>query len=116
MSDNEKVYDLSMLREMDAEDPGTLKHIVQVFLESIPGILDELLANFRNKDYLNLAGTSHKLKSSLELISMSEIAVLLKKIELQAKAGENLQEIPAMVEKVETTLLIVFDQLKKEIE
>jgi len=116
MNDIDKVYDLSMLREMDAEDPGTLKHILQIFLESIPGILNELLQHYRDKDYFSLGNAAHKLKSSLELISMKDTAVLLKKIELQSKSGQNLEEIPAMVETVEKTMMTVFDQLKKEIE
>jgi HPt (histidine-containing phosphotransfer) domain-containing protein len=116
MSDTEKVYDLSMLREMDAEDPGTLKHILQIFLESIPVILNELLTHFADKDYFSLGNSAHKLKSSLELISMKDTAILLKKIELQSKSGQNLEEIPAMVETVEKTLLTVFEQLKQEIE
>ncbi len=116
MNEEVKVYDLTMLREMDAEDPGTLKHILQIFLESIPAILQEFMLHFNEKDYFSLGNAAHKLKSSLELISMKDTAVLLKKIELQSKSGQNLEEIPQMVHTVEQTLRTVFEQLKQEMD
>ena len=115
MNSNEKPYDLSMLLEMDAEEPGSLVKILQIFLESIPEVLNDFMNCFNNKDYTNLGSAAHKLKSSIDLLGLTEISALLKKIELSAKNGEDTENIPTWVNHVNITMNNVFGMLKEEI-
>ncbi len=115
MNNTEKPYDLSMLIEMESEEPGTLVKIIQIFLESIPEVLNEFMTNFHNNDITSLGSSAHKLKSSIDLLSLTDISILLKKIELCAKKGENLEEIPKWVQLVNSSLNEVFVMLKDEI-
>jgi HPt (histidine-containing phosphotransfer) domain-containing protein len=76
------ITDLNYLKTMSGGDSKFIKEMIDLFREQIDeykSIMPELL---QNKDYDGLSKVAHKAKSSVAVMGMTEVADLLKELEL----------------------------------
>lgn len=115
MTESSSLYDLSAFREMDAEDPGALATIVGVFLDTTPGVVEELNKAYGQGDMPALASLAHKLKATIDILNIKDLTGLIRQVESIAKTGENAGSLPEMINTINTTLELVFSKIKEEI-
>ena len=76
------ITDLNYLKTMSGGDSKFIREMIDLFREQIyeyKSIMPELL---QNKDYDGLSKIAHKAKSSVAVMGMSEVAELLKELEI----------------------------------
>ena len=76
------ITDLNYLKSMSGGDTKFIREMIDLFREQImeyKSIMPELL---QKKDYDGLSKIAHKAKSSVAVMGMSEVAELLKELEI----------------------------------
>jgi HPt (histidine-containing phosphotransfer) domain-containing protein len=76
------ITDLNYLKSMSGGDPKFIREMIDLFREQIAeykNIMPELL---ENKDYDGLSKIAHKAKSSVAIMGMTEVADMLKELEI----------------------------------
>ncbi|HRY33212.1 MAG TPA: Hpt domain-containing protein [Bacteroidales bacterium] len=109
------LYDLTAFRAMDEEDPGALAKIVQVFLDSTPEVLHDLNEAYQAADLQALAHLAHKLKATIDILSIYPLKQLIRDIEKAGKTGEGKENLPQLMETLNRTTEKVFTEIRREI-
>lgn len=111
---NEKLYDLSMIREMLGDD-DEIKRMISIFLESTPVSLHDMNEGFTEDDADKLARNAHKMKASLDMLKVNDLYDDVRKIDKDYKVEEIPQDqLEAVIQKMNTVLEKVFEQLREE--
>ncbi|MCX6273345.1 MAG: Hpt domain-containing protein [Bacteroidetes bacterium] len=114
MTEETPLYDLSSFREMDAEDPGALAKIVSIFIDSTPEVLNELNRSYLDQNWTLMASLAHKLKATIDILSIKNLQGVIRRIEAIGKSGEGIEELPVLMETLNQTLDLVFIKIKDE--
>lgn len=75
------------LESVSSGDPGIIKEVVSMFGEQILEVSDQMNSLLEKKDFQNLGLLAHKVKSSVSIMGMNDLALMLKTFELQAREG-----------------------------
>ncbi len=111
---NGKLYDITSIREM-LGDEEEVKRMMTIFLESTPVSLHDMNEGFKEDDADKLARNAHKMKASLDMLKVNELYDDVRKIDKDFKVEEIPQDqLEAIVEKMNTVLEKVFEQLREE--
>ncbi len=111
---SEKLYDITSIREM-LGDEEEVKRMMGIFLESTPVSLQDMNEGFREDDADKLARNAHKMKASLDMLKVNELYEVVRKIDKDFKVEEIPQDqLEEIVEKMNTVLEKVFEQLREE--
>lgn len=86
-----KFINMEYLDSVSAGDTGIINEIVIIFKEQSVEIYKEMKSLLASKNYTSLGLLAHKAKSSVAIMGMSEMAIMLKTFELQAKEGREPQ-------------------------
>jgi HPt (histidine-containing phosphotransfer) domain-containing protein len=82
---------------MSGGDPGFIREMIDLFREQIDeykSIMPDLL---EKKDYENLSKVAHKAKSSVAVMGMTEVADLLKELEILANECKEVDRYESLV-------------------
>ena len=101
LNDDNIYYDLSYLNEMD--DEQYVKEVIRLFLESTPGLLNDISNAADLEDWNSVYQKAHKLKSSVGLLKMDVLFKCLSEIESRAKAQTDMASIKALLESAKST-------------
>jgi HPt (histidine-containing phosphotransfer) domain-containing protein len=93
---NEKLYDLSMLYDMD--DDEYVAQILTIFLRDVPKDLKDMKDGLSAGKINQVYSAAHKLKSSAGVIQAYRLSMLLEQIETMARAGELTSELANNIE------------------
>lgn len=107
-------YNTKRIEAFIGDNPAVMKKMVGIFLNSAPKMLLEIHKSFESKDYTNLNFYSHKLKSSIFNFNIIEIEEDIRLIERYAKDMNNLDKLPALIEKLDLVLNLALVQIKKD--
>jgi HPt (histidine-containing phosphotransfer) domain-containing protein len=97
MSADDKLYDLSMLEEMD--DHEYLLEMITILFSDTPKDLKEMKDALLARKLDIVCEKAHKLKGSAGVIQADKLIALLKHIEILGKKGIIDSELSALVEK-----------------
>jgi HPt (histidine-containing phosphotransfer) domain-containing protein len=86
-----KFINMEYLDSVSGGDTGIINEIVIIFKEQSVEIYNEMKSLLASKHYTSLGLLAHKAKSSVAIMGMSEMAIMLKTFELQAKEGKESQ-------------------------
>jgi len=111
---DEKVYNLADLRIIQKDDEGFVKNIVGLFITNVPKNSAELVLASDNGDWERVYFLAHKMKSSIELVNIDSIRADIKRVELNAKTKQNLEEIAEKVAYINTVVEKAAAQMKEE--
>ncbi len=111
---SEKFYDLSLIYEMGSNDPEFVKSIVEVYIKTIPGNLEDLNNYFSNKDFTSLGQLAHKLKSTVNTFKINAILKDIINVEAACKDHESLDKVEFWKNKIVFVLQQTWAQLKND--
>lgn len=112
---SDKVTDLTFLGSFTGNDTQKIKRYVQMFLDRAPEQLEEIRTSLGTGDYAQLRGAAHSLKPQLSYMGIKTLEQDIKYIEEYSGSGTNLEALPALVTKLETTLKQAFTELQEYI-
>jgi PAS domain S-box-containing protein len=115
LSANTKLYDLSMVESVSGGDQHFIKKMVALFIETVPQNLQDLSRATGAANWEQVGKTAHKLKSTVDSMGIKSIRQEIRSVEANAKQSQSLQEIPALVEKIESVIRQCIEQLRAEI-
>jgi HPt (histidine-containing phosphotransfer) domain-containing protein len=90
---------MEYLDSVSGGDTGIIKELVDMFREQSVEIYNEMRSLLASKNYTSLGLLAHKAKSSVAIMGMSEMSILLKTFELQAKEGKESHLYDSYIEK-----------------
>jgi len=104
-----KFINTDYLNSVSGDDAEVINEIVQIFKDQCIEIYNEMLSLNSSKDYLALGLLAHKVKSSVSIMGMNDLAVMLKTFELDAKNSVYPEKYGSYISrfKTETDLAIV---------
>jgi PAS domain S-box-containing protein len=107
------IADVTRLRNMIGSDPSELNKMIIKFLEITPAYAAELNKADSANDMEAIALASHKIKSSIDLVSTQVLRDLITKINFSSKADDNLNELKNLIAKFNKYYKILEEQLIK---
>jgi len=110
-----KLYDLSMVQSVSGGDEGFIKKMVALFIETVPQNMDELVKAVQSENWDQVGKTAHKLKSTVDSMGIKSIRQEIRTVEANAKAKTQVEEIPALVDKIGSVIHECIGQLQAEI-
>jgi len=110
----EKLYDLTMIRDM-LGDEDEVRNMIGIFVESTPVSLHDMNEGFKEDDADKLARNAHKMKASLDMLKINSLYDDVRKIDKDFKVEDIPQDdLDAIIKKMNTELEKVFEKLKEE--
>ena len=97
--ENINLMDLSSLSKMVGNDPVKINRMVEKFLEVTPADVDELANQAKSKNIEAISHTSHKLKSSIGLVSNDTMRDLIRTINEKSAAAQDDEALYNMIQK-----------------
>ncbi|MBC8035003.1 MAG: response regulator [Chitinophagaceae bacterium] len=107
----EKLYDISSIMAISSDD-AFIRKMIDLFIETVPEDLVKLYAALEKEDWDNVSKMAHKLKSTLDSMGIVLIKQDIRTVESKAKARESLDILPALVNKIITTVYAAIEQMK----
>lgn len=107
-------YNTKRIEAFIGDNPVVMKKMVTIFLTNAPDMLAKIKQSFEVKDYKNLNFFAHKLKSSIFNFNIIAIEEDIRLIERYAKERTSLEELPALVEKLDLILNQALIQIKRD--
>ncbi len=105
-----KNFDLGYLAESvgDSED---FYRMLSIFMESTPKILTNLSQSFATNDLKGVADAAHKLKSTIDILRITELQSQIRMIDRLPHVIKNMEKLPQIISHV----LDIMDQVLSEI-
>ncbi len=109
------VVDISRLEKMIGSDPVQLHIMINKFLEITPAYLDELNDADKKMSLEAIFATSHKIKSSIDLVSSQVLRDLILNINQASRSDGDIQAVRALIRKFNRYYRLLEVQLRQEI-
>lgn len=109
------LYDLSMITEVSGGDEEFVKKMVALFIETVPVNLKELNSYLDAGNWEMVSKMAHKLKSTLDSMGIHSLNQDVRTVEHTAKKKEALENIPALVQRMNIIIGQCIKQLEAEI-
>lgn len=111
MSKPARHHKLDNLRNLVDGSEEAVNQMVNVFRESTPEIVDELNTQFKEGNWDQYAKTAHKLKSSIDLFQIEELAKSVRELEELAKAEAGADKIKPLHDRLNQVIEEVLDDM-----
>ena len=108
----EKLYDLEQLNSIAAGNPDFVIKMINMFLDMTPGLVDRIEAGLQTQDWAEVRSAAHKMKPSVDMMGISSLRDVVRRIEGNAKSETNLEQIPELYFTLTETLDKVYEQLR----
>jgi HPt (histidine-containing phosphotransfer) domain-containing protein len=102
--------DLSYYKNISNNNPTFLKKLMELFINSTPKEIDELIENTKNKNFVAMYEISHKLKALFKSYNSQKITGSIIKIEEAGKNKTPLSDADKILEEIKTE----FEELREE--
>lgn len=109
-----KLYNLSQVYELVQNNEEFVISLVQIFIDTIPAISEELVAETDNQDWDKVSKLAHKLKSTIDTMQIASIKEDVRFIELNGRNETETDKIPPLSKKIKLVIEEVTLQLKEE--
>ncbi len=111
-SNSGKLYSLSALNEL-VGDEEEIRKLLLIFLESTPEMLDDLNRAYDERNIEQLAKSAHKMKTSIDMLRISNLKDIIRRIDKPEKIGRVDGEVSTIVSTINSTLHQVFEQVRQ---
>lgn len=112
--ESKRLFDLTNLNEMLGGDKKAILQMVKIFLQATPESLSELNKCYQKDDLQGVSKLAHKLKSSVDIFSIQDIKQDIRRLENITRENVSLDEVPELVEKLNTVLNAAIAQVEEE--
>ncbi len=113
MEKNE-LYDLSKLREISKGNSAFVEKMIKLFSDQAPSSVKEIREAYGQKDLEKVKAVAHRLKPSIDNMGIHSLTKEIRQIETLALSGDQEQELPGLIEQLETVLVEVVGKLREE--
>jgi len=113
--DENKLYDLTMIRSVSGGDQAFIKKMILLFIETVPQNVQELVIAMGQKNWEQVSKMAHKLKSTIDSMGIRTLHDQIRAVEMNAKNQEQLEHLPQMVRQVELVVSVCIQQLRREV-
>lgn len=110
------VADVTRLSKMIGSDPGQLNKMISKFLEITPAYLAELNKGNSANDLEAIAKASHKIKSSIDLVSTPAMCEMILMINMNSTKGCDIEDLKPLISKFNTYFKLLETQLHQKIQ
>ncbi len=110
-----KNYSLQGIIALYDHDMGTIKQILQMFLDTSPKLWEELKKAGKNNELQRVKENAHSLKPTVELLEMGELKKEIRQIELAAEQEDRVQ-LETLINKFDPVITGIFADIQEELE
>lgn len=110
----EKLYDLSMVEAVSGGDKTFIVKMMDLFLETVPATLNDLQTSAGVKDWMAVSKHAHKLKSTIDSMSITLLKQDIRTIENSAKTADDPERLAQLVDKVNEIMQRVMTQVRSD--
>ncbi len=109
-----KKYNTKRIIAFTGEDQKMLHKMIMIFLENGPKMLNIIQKSLLIKDYEKLSFHAHKLKTSIDHLSIESLTTEIRQIEKFSKEKINLDLLPGLIRKLNTELQETILEIKQD--
>lgn len=109
----DKMYDLAFLNKISGGDPVFIREMISTFKEVAPEYLVKAKELISKLDIDTLSKETHRIIPGISFLGAKQIEADLMLIEDYTKKGENLELVPALIDRVDekiNKLIQIFDR------
>lgn len=106
-------YSVESLRKIAGDDQDFMAVVAQTFLDEIPPDLEALVSAIENDNKELAYQFAHKMKPNIEMFGV-DLLKQITGIESWTKTSKSVASVSPLIEKVQTTLALVFEELKND--
>jgi CheY-like chemotaxis protein/HPt (histidine-containing phosphotransfer) domain-containing protein len=110
------MYDFKLVEEIAGGDQEFIKRMMGMFVDTAPGLLSDLKLNIEAGNWDKASKIAHRMKSTIDSMNIKAIKVEIRQIETNGKQQVNLDEMPALLDRVSTVLTECIESVRKELE
>jgi HPt (histidine-containing phosphotransfer) domain-containing protein len=114
MSTEGKSYSLESLGKILGNNEEQMKKMVEKFMEVSPDAVSRLNRYFDAKDFEMVSKVAHEMKPSIDLMGIDELKNDIRLLIDYAKDVNKHMAIPTMINKVNTVMNRVFDEVRED--
>jgi CheY-like chemotaxis protein len=114
--DDDKLYDLTMIQSVSAGDVVFINKMIRLFIQTVPQNVQELVDATGKGNWEQVSKMAHKLKSTIDSMGIRSIHDQIRAIEMHSKNRDQLDQLPEMVNEVESVVSSCILQLQFELE
>lgn len=96
---NFKHINMEYLDEISEGNQDLACDLIEMFIKQVPIFTEQLDTLYSNGDYVLLGKLAHKIKSSVSMMGISELASDMKNLEFIAKEGKEVEMYPIYIAK-----------------
>ena len=93
---------MEYLEEISEGNQDLACDLIEMFIKQIPIFAEQLDTLYSKGDYILLGKLAHKIKSSVAMMGISELATDMKTLEYIAKEGKDVEKYPIYISKFKT--------------
>lgn len=108
-----KFINTEYLETVSGGDLETIQELINMFRDQVCEVTKEMKVHLMKKDYPALGMITHKIKSSVAIMGMNDLAQMLKDFELQVKEGKNTEQYETYISRFEHETIIAIEELDK---
>ena len=109
-------FDLTKLSRLLGDDQSEIIDLIEKFIELTPDYSSALYDAFKQNNIVEIARTSHKIKSSLELLASGNLRSNIKLINEYASSGTNLEKLPSLMKYYQENITKLMQQLAEKVD
>lgn len=94
--------DLTYLKEMSGSNRELILEMIDIFNGQVVEFANDMDKLLVAKEYEKLGKLAHKAKASIAIMGLDDLSKNLKKLELMAKSGENIEEYSGLIQMFKT--------------
>lgn len=107
-----KYVNIDQLNEM-AEGSNELIHdLINMFFKQVPVFSEQLDTLYKNGDFIALGKLAHKIKGSVAMMGISELADYMRELEYLAKDSAKTEKYPELISKYNSISANAVEELK----
>jgi HPt (histidine-containing phosphotransfer) domain-containing protein len=99
---NFKHINLDYLDQMSDGSPDLKYDLIKMFINQVPVFSDQLDGYYQSGDYFSLGKLAHKIKSSVAMMGIEELATDMKTLEKIAVEGKDKDKYPVYILRFKT--------------
>lgn len=111
---NEQLYTIGYFLEIAGGDMDFIKKMLQLFINMMPGLVNEMTAAYERRDLQEMGRIAHKIKPNLDNMSIPLVTQTIREIEEMGKADNHSPQLPAMLAEIKTVVENVISQIGKD--
>jgi PAS domain S-box-containing protein len=111
---SEALYNLDYLRSVSGNNAEFIREMVSTFIQTVPGILDDMHQAVGHQDWLKLSRMAHQIKPSFTLMGLDALRSDIVFIEENSKMQTKLDEVERTCHTFLQKCKVVIPELSKE--